>query len=512
MFTGPDSAWGWLVVRAVRSGQRESTNRDLIGARLDSLGVIALYGLALAAAAALGLLVSDLYVVGIGALTLAPLASHARHVGIKRVLSEPTVITVIVWFYVGVFPLRGLAVAISHEQDLIFLRGPISSNDLVSMLLLAAACTTLLIEAYYLACPGRLAQPSVATSPSDRHQAVVRLASLLTVLCLGGLSGVILEHGGIAGARASFVQHTVTAALQGNSSLFDSAWQLFAVPAAWCCAYVVLNIGSSRLTRQAFAVAGTLIIAGAIGIYSSRLNTILGLMGMWVVYFYSGRRLPARLILLALPLAILASKPILDTRAGVTVSARVTPLERYSRIAGYGVLDVALAIRSRPEEIRSQLTSLDRWLALPEYLVPAKLWPGRPNINSRRLVLYAAQDVGSVNDKATGLPATYIIEWWLIGGWAGALTASVLLGFVMGLAVRKLTRRRPSPAAVLVLAFLMTVGWGYYDTGDAVTTIVGQARAAAYLAFLLWATGVIGDPWFRTKSVAPLSREHDSSH
>jgi hypothetical protein len=433
-----------------------------------------------------------LYPVAVGLLTLAPLVSHARHVGIRNVLGQPSVVTVIVWFYLAVFPLRGLMVAASAYNDLVFLRGPINGRDLASMLLLASASTTVLVESYYFLCKGRRPQPRVATEPADRHRAVVRLACLLSLLSLAGIFGVIVEHGGIAGARAAFLQHTVTAALQGNSSVFASAWQLFAVPSIWVSAYVVFNPGSSRTTRWSFGGIALLTIAGAIWIYSSRLSTVLGLVGVWVVFFYSGRRIPGKLIGIVLLLAVLLSQPILSTRQGRIDSSRVSTAERYSRIAGYGVLDTALAIQSQPGVIRHQLKNPNRWLDLPAYLVPSQLWHGRPNLNARRLVLYAARDVGAANDRASGLPSTYITEGWLLGGWAGALGLSVIFGLVLGWGTERLTRSRaPSPAAVLSLAFLVTSGWSYYESGDVVVSIVGQGRMAIYLLLLLWVTGVV---------------------
>ena len=140
-----------------------------------------------------------------------------------------------------------------------------------------------------------------------------------------------------------------------------------------------------------------------------RLDVLLGLIGVWVVYFYSGRRIPGRVILLALPLAVILSQPILEERqAGGNVSSSVSTIERFSRISSYGVLDISLAIHNEPRQLHAQLTEPNRWLDLPGYFVPSALWHGRPNLAARRLGLYTAQDFGNIKDQATGFPTTYI--------------------------------------------------------------------------------------------------------
>jgi hypothetical protein len=463
--------------------------------------------LCIAGALALGAASEHLYGFGIALLTLAPLMSHARHVGVRNMLSEPSGITVIVWFYLFVFPLRGLVIALSGYTDILHMRGFVTEDDLIAMLLLASAATTVLVESYYFARSRPSPHPRPAPEPAVLHGAVVRLTALLTALSLVGLTGVIVESGGISGARAQFIQHTVTSALQGNTSLPGSAWQLFAVPAVWCCAYVIFNKGSSRLTQFVFAISAVVIIAGALVIYGSRLNTLLGLIGAWVVYFYSGRRVPGRVILVALPLAVLFSQPILSERQSVGNTGHISAIERFSRISSYGVLDISLAVRSEPQQIRAQLTKANRWLDLPAYFVPASLWHGRPNVAARRLGLYVAQDVGTVDDQATGFPATYITEAWLLGGWPGVIILSVLLGSALGWATRRLTRDpSPSPAAVLSLAFVVTVGWTYYKDGDLLLTIVGEGRNAVYLVILLWVTGVIGHQRLRSQLPQAITR------
>jgi hypothetical protein len=453
-----------------------------------------------ACAVALGVLSASAYgvYIGVGLIALLPLASHARHVGVRNMLSEPNTITVIVGFYLFIFPLRGLVVALSGFTDVLHNRQVVTGGEVVSVLLLASVATTVLVESYYFACPNPSRRPPIATEPAERHAAVVRLATLLIMITLVGLAGVLATYGGISGARAQFLTHTVTSALEGEANLAGSIWENFAVPTVWCCAYIVFNKGSSKAAKLAYATSALTIIAAALVIYGSRLDTLLGLIGVWVIYFYSGRRIPARVILLAFPIAVLLSLPILSERQSQNTKRSVyvphtSTIERLSQVSSYDVLDVSLAIHSEPAQIRAQLTEPKRWLDLPGYFVPAVLWHSRPNLASRRLGLYTAQDFGTVNDQATGFPTTYITEGWLIGGWPGTIILSIMFGLAIGWAVRRLTRDSPpSPAMVLSLAFVVTLGWTYYKDGDLLSLIVGHVRQAVYLMILLWITGLIG--------------------
>ena len=182
-------------------------------------------------------------------------------------VSQGASITVIVWFYLFIFPLRGLVIALSGYTGVLNVRGTVTESELISILLLASAATTVLVESYYLANPYPSRRPPIATEPAARYTAVVKLAGLLTALSLVGLAGVLAQSGGISGARSQYFQHTVTQALEGNTSLADSAWQLFAVPAVWCCAYVVFNKGATGLVRFVFAASSIIIIVAALLIY-----------------------------------------------------------------------------------------------------------------------------------------------------------------------------------------------------------------------------------------------------
>ena len=226
--------------------------------------------------------------------------------------------------------------------------------------------------------------------------------------------------------------------------------------------------------------------------YGSRLTALYGLIGVWIVLYYEGHRIPGRLIAAFVGVAIVLSVPIVSERSA-SRGPRQSLLQTYSRLSGYGVLDVSLAVHREPNQIRAELLQPTRWLDLPGYFVPAVLWHGRPNLSSRRLGLYVAQDLGNVNDKATGFPSTYVTEGWLIGGWPAAITLSVLFGGLLGWTRRRLVgcAARPSPAVVLSYCFVVTAGWAYYEGGDIVSTIVGETRIGVYLVMLMLFTGVI---------------------
>ena len=456
---------------------------------IAALGEWWLYAVGIMVALLIGVESSHLYAVVIGLVTLAPLVSHARHVGWRHVLSEPSAATIIVGFYLAIFPLRALVIAASGYGDVYLAHGAVSPGDLVSVLLLASLATTALVESYYLALGQRTPQPEPNQRPSQ-HGAVA-LATVLTSVALLALVGVLAQYGGIKGAQAAFLAHNVVAALQGKTSIAESAWGVFAVPAVWAASYVAINRGAARWVRVLFGVAGAIIVLAALVVYGSRLSALLAAMGVWVVLYYSGRRIPARLILIMLPLAVLLSQPILSHRASSL--SHVSTIERLSRTAGYEALDVALAIYREPQQVRAQLDQPRRWLDLPAYYVPSFIWHGRPNLASRRYGLYVAQDLGTVNDQATGFPSTYITETWLMGGWPVTLLVSVLFGALLGWTRRHLVPSPlPSAAAVLTYCFIVTLGWTYYKDGDIVSTIVGQGRNAAYLGLLMFVTGVVG--------------------
>jgi hypothetical protein len=471
----------WIIARAKEEPEMQ---RDKL-----------VYLVGVCAAILIGLAAGDFYLPVIGLLTLAPVVSHVRHVGWRHAVTEPSAITLIVGFYVLFFPLRGLVIAESGYTDTVLPGLAISASDLVSLLFLASASTTALVEGYYLT---RRWTPTASTAfkePSSRHAAAERLTYLLTAVSLLALMIVVVRNGGVAGTRALYISHSTVTSAIGNSAngTGGSVWALFANPASWCCAYVIFNVGSSAGTR-AYAIAFIVVlIAADLYLFGSRLNTTLVLIGVWIVYHYSGRRIPMLWALLAVPLAVLISQPILATRSRGSTNPTISKVEQYSRTAGYGVLDVSLRVHQHPQELREQAAHLARYADFAEYLVPSFLWHGRPNISKVLIGYYTAIDVGTVTDRHTGLPTTYITEAWLLFGWPGAILWSLVFGMLLGWASRRLVGGgRPSPGAVLGYCFIAAVAWNYYKDGDILMTFVGQARAAVYLLFLLVLTGVVG--------------------
>jgi hypothetical protein len=246
-------------------------------------------------------------------------------------------------------------------------------------------------------------------------------------------------------------------------------------------------------------------------VFGSRLNAILALLGAWVVFHYSGRTLPVKTVLIAVLLIVVVSVPIVSERAGGT-GEHLSTLERYSRITGYGVLDASLAVMQQPKEIASRLTQASRWLDLPAYFVPGFLWHGRPNLATRRLDLFVAQTLGTANDQSTGFPPSYVTEGWLYGGWPAVLVISLAFGAVLGSLHRRLiTPRRGAPDAALLLTycFVVTVSFSYFKDGDVLVWIVGNWRAAAYLALAMLVTGVWQPFKRRTEREAPILKPSD---
>jgi hypothetical protein len=431
----------------------------------------------------------------VGIATLLPAFSHVRHVGARRAITEPSAVTVILGFYILVFPLRGVVIAASGYSDVFLARHPVSAHDLVIELMLASLATTALFETYYATVGRRSVRGGTATvseSGEASRRGVLLLATGLGAAALLSLLGVLVHYGGLAGAQAAFLSHSKAAALQGATTASASAWTILAAPAVWCGACIAVDAVRARGARVLACAEIAIIVAAQLVVFGSRLNAILALLGAWVVFYYSGRRIPVRTVLVAVPLIVLVSVPIVSQRPGGN-GAHLSSLERYSRIAGYGVLDTSLAVRQEPQAIAGKLTQPSRWFDLPAYFVPSFLWHGRPNLATRRLDLYVAQTLGTANDQTTGFPASYITEAWLYGGWPAVLLLSVVFGAILGWLHRRLiTARdaRPEAAALLTYCFIVTVGFTYYKDGDALAWLVGNWRAAAYLGVAMLATGV----------------------
>jgi hypothetical protein len=461
--------------------------------RLPATSSVILLGLGAVAAAGVGLASSYLEPVVIGLVALLPVFAHVRHVGLRRAITEPSPITFIVAFYVFVFPLRAAVVAASGYTDLVFERNAITGSELTDVLFLASAGTTMLVECYYLVAgrAGIAADPSILRSmmrPSPKQ--VIRLAELLTCLAVAGLAGVIVRYGGISGAQAALLSHT-KGLLTSDTNLTDSAWQLFGGPAVWCASYIAADRATAIRTRLTFGGLGALIVSAMIVVYGSRLNAILALMGTWIMFYFSGGRVRVSLVLLIVPLFAALSVILLSSRAG-GLATHTSTVERLSRVAGYGVLDVSLAVTQRPTTIRRELSSPNRWLDLPGYLVPSKLWPGRPDISAQRLDLFVARAIGNANDQNTGFPPTYLTEDWLLGGWPLVLALSAIGGAALGWVDRKLIKDVTSltPGKLLAYCYIVTAAFSYYKDGDVLASFVGDLRTAIYLSLLLLITGV----------------------
>lgn len=449
---------------------------------------------AVAGAGLLGLTSAHLLPVVIGLAALAPVVAHVRHVGVRRAISEPSPITFIVAFYVLVFPARGLVMAATHYTDAQFGHMAVTGKNLTDVLLLASLGTTLLVEGYYFTAArvdqaASLRDLKALAVPSPTP--VVVLAGVLGFIALTGLVVVIGRYGGIAGAQAALLSHSKEGPLTSDTSLTDSAWQLFAGPSVWAATYVATNPATPRATRGIFAAVVGVVLVGMLVVYGSRLDAILALFGSWLVLHYSGRRVPMALLVALIPAFAVVSVLVLSSRTSSSLQA-VSKVERYSRIAGYGVLDVSLAIWQDPAALRQEISRPNRWLDLPGYLVPARLWPGRPDINPRRLDVYVAKAIGTPNDRYTGFPPTYLMEDWLLGGWPLVLVLSGLGGAAIGWADKRLVRdlSKLTPGRVLAYCFVATAAFNYYKDGDILTSSVGDIRLAIYLSLLLFVTRV----------------------
>lgn len=506
-----------LAPRSAYSGRSEAHGDRLWWGHLrsqpllrSSSGAVAVLGCGVAVL--VGLSAAHLYAPIVGVVTLLPVFSHTRRTGLRGALREPSVVVVIVAFYVFVFPLRGLVIAASGYHDVVLAHNVVTGSDLSFVLVVASIGTAALVEAFYLARRRRGSRPSLVSGFHDAvtldgatRRPLLILAGLLSAISFAGLAVVIRQYGGIQGAQAALLGHSKAAALAGQTGgLGGSAWALFAGPAVWCAAYVAMDRATPNFTRAIFAVVVGVVVVSQLVVFGSRLSALLALTGVWVVAYYSGRPIPTGRILAAIPIAIIISVPIIAQRPGGD-SFGLTTVERYSRIASYGVLDTALAVHQEPQAIKQALTTSQRWLDFPAYFVPASLSPNRPNIAARTLDLYVAQKLGGAPDQNTGFPATYVTEWLLYAGWPGVLLVSILLGGVLGLIDRRLVAvpAKRTPATVLCYAFVVVAAFTYYKDGDVLLTAVGTIRLALYLGLLLLVTGVW--PLLRAEHPDPVS-------
>lgn len=485
-----------------------------------------------ALAVSLGFAAGDLASSIVGLATLLPFFSHLRRVGFRHAITEPSAITIILLFYFFVFPLRGLVIGLSKYSDITIAHGSVSGTELAMTLLLASGATTVLVESYYFV--RNSAGTTVATSEFDaldrqQSKAASTLASILCFLAITALLGLLFQYGGLRSAQSALLSHSKSASLLGEKSVAGSIWSLFAVPAVWCAAYVNVSPTKTRFFQVITSLIGAMIVLAELVVFGSRLNAMLACLGAWVIFYYSGRAIPSTRILILIPVVLLISFTVVSQRPGSS-AAKLSLVEQYSRVAGYGVLDASLAVHQQPAEIRSKLTEPQRWSDLPAYFVPSFLWPTKPNLDQRRMDFFVAQAVGTQNDRTTGFPTTYITEAWLYDGWPMALVISILFGGILGWLHRLLVRRhatRRSPAALFTYCFVVTVAFTFYKDGDILGTFVGDARAAVYLGVAMLVTGVWGSaressvprlrprdtlyslgPTFNTDTAASFASEH----
>lgn len=428
--------------------------------------------------------------------TLLPLVSHVRWVGFRRAVTEPSAATIILVFYIFVFPLRGLVIAANDFTDVQAAPESVTSSELILMLVLASVATTVLVEAFHFMRrrPSRGGTHIFAHDGGRVPTGIGTLAALLGVLALTAAVVQITRGQSLTGAAPDLLSHSKAASLTGSRSFIDSIWALFAVPAVWCVACAALAPGVGKSRQLVFAALGATLVLIQILAYGSRLSALLSLVGVWVIIYYSGRRIPVAAVLASIPVVILLSIPIVAQRPGGDLSG-LPVVERYSQVASYGILDQALAVRQRPTDIKAKLTEAKRWMESPSYLAPSWAWPGKPNIEFRRMDLYVAQSLGNQNQQDTGYPTSYMTELWLYGGWPAVLLASALVGALLGGLHRKLVGSPAgdlSPASLIWYCFVVIAGFSYYKDGDIVISAVGDIRTGAYLAFLLLATGVWG--------------------
>jgi hypothetical protein len=446
---------------------------------------------ALASAVLLGAVAGHLDGLAVAAISLLPLAAHARRTGIKRALTEPSAATILVLFYLAIFPLRALGMAIAGYANIDLVRGTVTSSDVIDALVLASVATTVLVEAFHFAAHTKLGESPQQRSFQASWHGLALAASVLVGLALAALAVILAQNGGIAGAKAEFIGHTKTAALQGEQQgVALSIWAILSVPSVWFATCYAVDPRAGGIRRRLLVAASGIIVVAHLVIFGSRLNSLLAVLGAWVIYHYAKRNVSLAKILISIPLILVLSASILANRPGGEVTGS-TQYERYSKMIGYSVLDTGLAVRQNPEVIKSKLDDGQRWLDLPLYFAPTPLFPDKPSIEQRRLDLFVAQSLGNKFQQETGYPTSYITELWLYGGWVVVLLASALFGYGLGRVHRKLIRAPLTQGAVLFYAFVVSGAFSYYKDGDMLTSAVGITRqgiyvAAALLAFGLW--------------------------
>lgn len=468
-----------------------------------------LIGAVCLAALAVGLVADQLTFLPIGLLTLLPGVSHARWVGLRNALTEPNAATVIVIFYLFVFPLRGLVIAATGFTDVQFDPFPITASDLIAELALASLGTAAIIESFHFVRRSERLRFSIgaiqdvpppvdpleahgsSASMSPDRRGLLYLAVLLSAPALLGLLLLLAQYHGLGGVQAQFLSHAKIAG--GNKSSSYRLWTVLAVPAVWCLSAAAIRGATSWLERALLGGAAALLVVAQIVAFGARLDAVLALLGVWTVFHYSGLRLSPSLVLVGLLVTIGLSIPILSARPGGSTLTSLPVYEQVSQISSYGILDAALTVNQNPGQIEAQMSASTRWLNSPLYLVPSFLWPNKPTIDGKTMDVFVAKTIGNFEQQNTGFPTSYLTEQLLYGGWLLVLLVSVLFGALLGwLHVRLLEgrQRRPPPAALIWQAFVLEAAFTYYKDGDVLQTAVGEIRTAFYLGAAMLVTGV----------------------
>lgn len=76
----------------------------------------------------------------------------------------------------------------------------------------------------------------------------------------------------------------------------------------------------------------------------------------------------------------------------------------------------------------------EQFLAIPAYIVPRALWPGKPVLSRGKW--FNIQYFGAPEDTNTSLAMTIFGEGYIYAGWAGAMFASFCYGFLLALLYR----------------------------------------------------------------------------
>lgn len=428
--------------------------------------------------------------VAIGVLTLLPVAIHLRVVGWSRAFSEPSAATIVVLFYLSVFPLRALAFVAGGASPEGFLLGSLKSEQLTQALLVAAFWTSLFVACFHRAARSRTRAVAPRVDLATRQRNILYLAGLLMLASLIALPALVAQAGGLSGAISAYSSHSKDVR-QSLGSSATSVWASCSIPAIWCTALVLAHPGYGRRAKLLMGGCAATILAAQLVIFGSRLNAILSLIGVWVVYDMHGRRPSLRAVAVSALILVAASVPILASRTGGPVNDATSTIGQYSAILGYSVLDISLAVEQRPDEVRREATAGSRWSHLPGYMLPHFLGFKRHDFEKDRMDAYVVRAYGTPVQQDSGFPMSATTESWLYGGWIGVAIVGVLAGFLFGGLQRILwSEGVASGPRVIWACFATASAFSYFKDGDVFSRVVSDWRSAEILAAAMVASGV----------------------